>query len=273
MKKHLFPLLLIFPLGLAACEGGPGQPEAKGVTASEDSVAIVNGAHIPGALLSVYARGVPVTDDNREDIIDNVIVSHLIAEKAKTEGIDRRPEVQAELRVAEQAILGRVFAGEYLDEHPVTDEDVDERYRTMSEEGRQSFEYQVSHILVEEEETANELLTKIKEDPSQFEALAKAHSTDPGSGQQGGDLGWTRPEALVPEFSEAMVKLQSDEISEAPVKSQFGWHIIRVNDTRASKIPELDDELRERLKQAIQAERFVEYLGALREEADITINN
>jgi len=128
-------------------------------------------------------------------------------------------------------------------------------------------EYRARHILVEKEDEAKALIAELKKG-AKFEDLAKAKSKDPGSGANGGDLDWAAAASYVPEFSEAMVKLEKGQLTDAPVKSQFGWHVIRLDDVRQAELPKLE-EVKSQIVQQLQGQKLNQFQQTLREKAKI----
>ena len=236
----------------------------------EKIIAIVNGVKIPESRLQVYAQaGAPV--DDRQQLIENIIASELMAAAARKQGYDSRPQVREELIVSQQAVLGRAYAGDLLKKNPVDDARIEQRYQELSAEFAGQKEYNVAHILVPEEEQAKDLLEQIKKDKAAFAKLAEEHSQDSGSAANGGVLGWVQPQSLVPAFGDAMQALEVGGITDTPVETTYGWHIIRVDDTRASEPPPLNDELKNRISQVESAELLTKEIEKLRENAEIEI--
>lgn len=240
-------------------------------TPEDKIIVVVNGVEIPESRLALYAGGAPITDGNREEVIRNIVTGELITQAAKEAGFGDDPAVRSELILAEQSVFGRAYVTQFFQNHPISDEQVAARYETLKQELSGEKEYNVAHILVEDEKVAQDLLQQIQADGQVFEKLAGEHSIDPGSGANGGKLGWMQPQALVPEFAEAMKTLDSGELSPTPVKTQFGWHIIRVDETRDASPPELSDELRERIRQGEQSQLLNRHIEELRAKANIEI--
>ncbi|MCH9705251.1 MAG: peptidylprolyl isomerase [Proteobacteria bacterium] len=245
--------------------------DAVAADAPNDIIAVVNGVDIPASRMTFYAQGNEINDNNRSVVIDNLITSELITQAAKKSGIADTDAVRAELIIAEQTILGRAYVSQFFEKHPINEERVAELYKEMSAEFAGAQEYDAAHILVEDEATANSLLEQIKADPSQFAALAQQHSQDPGSGTNGGKLGWVAAQALVPEFGQAMTALKDGEMTQTPVKTTFGFHIIRVDGRRDLEIPAINEELRERLLQGERAELFSQHITELRDAAEVEL--
>ena len=279
MYRRLSVVACSCALLLAACGNNDKKPasdvKSESVAAVSEAVAegevvaIVNGVKIPASRLSVYFQGVPITDDNRQEIIDNMVTSELVAQAARKEGLD--VSLQQQLIVAQQAVLGRAYATQLLENNQIDDAMIQKRYDEMVTQYKDRKEYQVSHILVEEEELGKELLAKVNEDQDSFAELAKEHSIDPGTKDKGGDLGWVVTDMLVPEFATVMESLQPGEISETLVKTPYGWHVIRVDDTRPINVPELNAELRERIRREESANIVMGRLQSLREGAQVTV--
>ena len=128
-------------------------------------------------------------------------------------------------------------------------------------------EYKASHILVEKEDQAKDIIAQLNKG-AKFEDIAKKESKDPGSGAKGGDLGWANPSSYVPEFTEAMIKLEKGKTTQEPVKSQFGWHIIRLNDIRDAQLPKLDD-VKDQIRQQLEQQKLAQFQQELRSKAKV----
>jgi peptidyl-prolyl cis-trans isomerase C len=168
--------------------------------------------------------------------------------------------------LARQAILIRQLFENYRKTSPVTDADVQAEYDKFvaANSGK---EFKARHILVENEDQAKKIIADLKKG-AKFEDIAKKQSKDPGSGANGGDLDWANPSSFVPEFSEAMVKLNKGEMTQVPVKSQFGWHIIRVDDIRQAQLPKLE-EVKPQITQQLAQQKLQKYQEDLRTKAKV----
>lgn len=279
MKKVLF--VLCGAVLAAGCEPAPDDVAAKSqnpatviadaaaADAPDSVVAVVNGVEIPASRLLLYTRGQPVGDAEREAVVENAVTGELVMQAAMALGMDERPDVRDELVFARQNVLGRVYVQDLFEQNPIDDAVVEARYAELVGELQSEQQYEVAHILVEEEALALDLLRQVREDPSVFGALAGEHSKDPGSGQNEGKLGWMSPQTLVPEFAAAMQAMEAGDLSEAPVQTQFGYHIIRVDAVREAETPELTDELRQRILQQEQAQVVRANIEKLREAATV----
>lgn len=235
------------------------------------NLAVVNGKPVPSARLTALKQqlersGRPVTDDMLGQLKDEIIAREIFMQEARKRGLDATDEYKNQLELARQTILIRELFADYQKKNPVTDAEVQAEYDKFAA-ANGGKEYHARHILVETEEQAQSLIAEIKKS-GKFEELAKKHSKDPGSGANGGDLDWANAGSYVPEFSNAMVKLGKGEMADAPVKSQFGWHIIRVDDVREAQLPKLE-EVKPQIAQQLQQQKMAKFQEDLRAKARI----
>ena len=238
------------------------------------NAAVVNGKSIPKAKLDklMESSGQANNPELRERARDMLITRELINQEAMNRGIIANPAIQAQLEEARLNILVGAVFDDYVKRDGVSDAELQAAYEQVKGqfEGK---EYKVRHILVEKESDAKSILSKLKAG-EKFEELAKANSKDTGSAVNGGDLDWMNAQALVPEFSKAMVALQKGQVTDKPVKSQFGYHIIRLDDIREAKTPtiaELKPQLIEMMNQDQnwQRSKFNEMIAKLKAKAKI----
>ncbi|MCO5124007.1 MAG: peptidylprolyl isomerase [Rhizobacter sp.] len=237
--------------------------------AQAQNVAIVNGKPVPVARVNALieqatSQGQPRTPELEAQARDEVVLREMFVQQAEKQGLAATPQYKTQMELARQTILIRELFADYQKAHPVTDADVQAEYDKFKAQAS-GVEYRVSHILVEKEEDAKALIVKLKGGAS-FEVLAKENSKDPGSGEKGGDLDWANPGSFVPEFSAAMVKLKKGEMTDEPVKSQFGWHIIKVVDTREAQFPPLD-EVKPQIQQRLAQMKMVQFRDEIRAKA------
>lgn len=237
--------------------------------AAAQNVAIVNGKAVPKARMDFLLKqatqgGQPLTPALEQQARDQVVLREIFAQEAERRGLGASADFRMKMEVARQSILiGELFEA-HLRNNPVTDEAARAEYdRIKAQEG--GTEYRARHILVEKEDEAKALISQIKGGAS-FEELAKKHSKDPGSGARGGDLDFAKAESYVPEFGQAMAKLKKGEMTDAPVKSQFGWHIIRLEESREAQFPGFD-EVKEQVKRSLGQKRMQDYQESLRKAA------
>jgi len=247
---------------------------APAIAADEDAVATVNGVAIPKSqfdllLNSQISQGQQDSPAFREELREIMITREVLAQDAKRREMDQTPEFKAQMAAMEQQLLITALFNQIIKEMEPTEEALQAQYEHLKEvsEKMGDKEYEVRHILVEDEAQAKEIIAKL-DNGADFAEMAKEYSTDTGSKDNGGDLGWASPERYVKPFSDAMVKLDKGQRSATPVKSNFGYHIIEVVDIRVKPFPpyaQVKDQLR---KEMLTASRD-EMISKLREEAKI----
>ena len=228
------------------------------------NVATVNGKPIPAAKVDqvvkqVVAQG-KATDSPqlREAIKKDLIGREVLIQEADKQGVGTRPDVKNAIDNARQSIIINAMLADYIKKNPVKDADIKAEYDKYKAQMGDK-EYHARHILVATEDEAKQIIAKLK-GGAKFEDLAK-QSKDPGSAANGGDLDWASPGSFVPEFSKAMTSLQKGQITETPVKTQYGFHVIKLEDVRASKFPPLE-EVKQQVAESLQQRK----LAAFREE-------
>jgi len=268
--RILAAAVLAFPL-LALAQAAKEKPAAKPAAAREGSIATVNGVAVPRSraefmLQMQLARGAADNEQTRIQIRDELVNREVIVQEAQKSGMAKNAEVQAQLDIARQEIIVGVYLREWVRKNPITDADVQKEYdRARSQTGER--EYRARHILVETEEQANGLIAELKKG-GRFEDLARKNSKDAGSAERGGDLDWNVPSAYDKLFSDAMVKLEKGRVTEAPVRTRFGYHIIQLDDLRQLKFPALAD-IRPRIQQQLVQAKVGELIKGLRAKAKI----
>jgi peptidyl-prolyl cis-trans isomerase C len=259
MKKHLLQAVAAAAL-LGAIPAAFAQ-----------NAAIVNGKPVPKARMDVLAQqlaaaGRPVTPEMQGQLREEVVAREIFMQEAQKQGLDATDDYKNQLELARQAILIRQLFENYRKANAVSDADVQAEYdKFVAANGGK--EYKARHILVEKEDQAQKILADLKKG-QKFEDIAKKQSKDPGSGANGGDLDWAAPASFVPEFSEAMIKLKKGETTSAPVKSQFGYHVIRVDDIRQAQLPKIE-EVKPQIVQQLQQQRLQKYQEELRAKAKV----
>ena len=239
-------------------------------SAAAQNVAIVNGKAVPKSradLLIVQAtRGgqQPATPELEQRVREEVVLREIFAQEAEKRGIAAGAEYRSQMELARQTILIRELFADYQKKNPVSDAEAKVEYDKFKAQSTGT-EYRARHILVDKEDEAKSLLKQLIAG-AKFDELAKKHSTDKGSGANGGDLDFAKPDAYVPEFGQAMAKLKKGETTEAPVKSQFGWHIIRLDDTREAQLPPFD-EVKPQIQQRLSQQKLQQYQEGLRTKA------
>jgi peptidyl-prolyl cis-trans isomerase C len=258
MKKVLLTAIAAATFGIA-------------LPAAAQNVAIVNGKPVPKARVEMLQQqlakaGRPVSVQMQDQLKDEVIAREIFMQEAQKRGLDASEDYKAQLELARQTILIRELFADWQKNNPVTDAEIKGEYdKFVAANGGK--EFKARHILVEKEDEAKAIIANLKKG-QKFEDIAKKQSKDPGSGANGGDLDWATAASYVPEFAEAMVKLKKGETTQAPVKSQFGWHVIRVDDVRDAQLPKLE-EVRPQIAQQLQQQKLAQYQDSLRKGAKI----
>ncbi|MES2482808.1 MAG: peptidylprolyl isomerase [Pseudomonadota bacterium] len=258
MKKHLVAALA----AAAVCAALP---------AFAQNIAIVNGQPVPkaraDALAAQVARsGRPVTPELAGQIREEVIAREIFVQEAQRRGIDAGDEYKAQMELARQTILIRELFADVQKKEPVTDEEVKAEYDKFvaANSGK---EYRARHILVPTEAEAKAIVASLKKG-GKFDEIAKKQSKDPGSGANGGDLDWATADNYVPEFSSAMIKLTKGQLTETPVKTQFGFHVIRLDDVREAKLPPFE-QVKPQISQQLQQQKLTKFQDTLRSKAKV----
>jgi len=238
---------------------------ASGLALAQN-VAVVNGKPIPKAREDAWVKeltkqGQPDSPELRKMVKERLIQNEVLLQEATKRGIPDKPDVKFMLDVQRQNTLIQALLRDEMTKHPVTDAEVQAEYdKQKSMVGGK--EFRARHILVENEAEATAIVDQLKKG-AKFEELAKK-SKDTGSASNGGDLDWAAPDAYVKPFSDAMQKLKKGEMTEVAVKTQFGWHIILLEDTREAQFPEFADvkpQIVQRLEQ-IKLQNYQESLRA-----------
>jgi peptidyl-prolyl cis-trans isomerase C len=258
MKKALLAAATAAALGIA-------------LPAFAQNIAIVNGKPVPKSRVDMLATqiaksGRPVSPEMQGQLKDEVIAREIFLQEAQKRGLDASDDFKTQMELARQTILIRELFADQQKKNPVTDAEVKAEYdKFVAANGGK--EYKARHILVEKEDEARKVIADLKKG-QKFEDLAKKQSKDPGSGANGGDLDWATAASYVPEFAQAMTKLNKGQTSTEPVKSQFGWHVIRVDDIREAQLPKLED-VRPQIAQQLQQQKLAKFQEDLRTKAKI----
>jgi peptidyl-prolyl cis-trans isomerase C len=244
---------------------------AVALPVSAQNLAIVNGKAIPKERAEVLKQqversGRQVTADMEGQIKEEVIAREIFMQEAQKRGLESSADYKTQMELARQTILIRELFADQQKNNPVTDAEIQAEYDKFvaANSGK---EYRASHILVEKEEEAKAIIASLKKS-GKFEEIAKKQSKDPGSGAKGGDLDWANPSGYVPEFTEAMIKLEKGKFTQTPVKSQFGWHVIRLDDVREAKLPKLE-EVKPQVAQQLQQQKLAKFQEELRTKAKV----
>jgi peptidyl-prolyl cis-trans isomerase C len=268
-------LVAISTLALAACnqKTGPG----ASATPLKPPLATVNGKPIPGEALGILMQNQgnkkieDLTPEQRKQAVENLENLYVIAQEADKQNLAADPEVAARLELDHQNALANALIQKYIKGKVVGEQDLKAEYdRQIGSMPKQ--EFKASHILVKDEAQAKDVVTQLGKG-AKFDALAKKYSTDPGSNKTGGALPeWFTPDKMVKPFSEAVAKLSKGEYTKEPVQTQFGWHVIRLDDTRPVTPPPFE-AVKDRLGQFVQQRQVHDYIDSLRKTAKIEETN
>ncbi len=250
--------LLSAPMALAQ------DAKSKAAPARADAAAkgkdLYSAAYFDFMLKQRTSQGQPDSPEMRTAVRDELNTRELLVREAKKEGLDKTPAVKTEMDLTSQTVLVRAFMAEYLKAHPIPEDQMRKEYDVIKGQIGDK-EYKVRHILVDKEDEAKEIIAALQKG-EKFEKLAE-RSKDTGSKINGGDLDWNAPANFVKPFSDAMVALQKGKFTTTPVQSQFGWHVIQLDDVRDAKVPPYD-EVKPQLAQRMQGKVVETYLKDLR---------
>jgi len=239
--------------------------------ADAQNVAIVNGKAVPMARVEALSQqvarsGRQVTPEMQQQIKDEVIAREVFIQEAQKMGLDASEDFKTQMELARQTILIRELFTNYQKTHPVTDADIQAEYDKFAASNGGK-EYRARHILVEKEAEAKAIIAQLKKG-GKFDEIAKKASKDPGSGAKGGDLDWAPAGNYVAEFATDLKALTKGQTTDTPVKSQFGYHVIRLDDIRDAQLPKLDD-VKPQVAQQLQQQKLAKYQEELRNKAKV----
>jgi peptidyl-prolyl cis-trans isomerase C len=262
---HLLSIALLAAT-LAACNAGSGDGSAV--------VATVNGKPITEELLRAYVRSQTNGQDiqldaaQRQMAIKGLVDLEVLAQAARKDGMDKKPEVAAELALNEDNLLAQANVGQYMQGHQLSDAQLQAAYQEKAKSGA-TRQYKARHILVNSEDQAKDIIAQLGKGAN-FAALAKKYSLDPGSKNNGGELGdWFSGDSMVPEFSAALATLKKGEYTKQPVHTQYGWHVIQLEDEGTQTFEQMHDKLVDQ----VQRKTFGDYLEQLRNAAKVVVNS
>lgn len=258
------PLIRLFSVAVLplvlSCGAGAADPVAK-----------VNGSAIPQSRLDAMlkgatAQGQPESPELRNRVRDELITREILMQEAAKKGTEKTADVVNQLEFQRQSLIIQAFLNDYVRNNPVSDEALRKEYDS-AKAAAGAKEYKAHHILVKEEAEAKQITAQLKKGGN-FEKIAAEKSEDTGSKSRGGDLDWASPARYVKPFSDALVKLKKGQITDTPVQSPFGWHIIRLDDERATKLPPFED-VKNNIQQQLQQQVVQKLIVDLRSKAKI----
>jgi len=239
-----------------------------------DAIATVNGKQIKQSVYDVItkditASGQKIDDNTKNAIINELVSSELVYQEAQRLGLDKQPEFLVREELGRRKLLTNVFLQDYLKKNPVSDADTKAAYEQYKKAYGDK-EYNARHILVKTEAEAKDIIAQLNKG-ADFAKLAKEKSLDPGSKDKGGDLGWFSPASMVKPFSDVAANLQKGAISASPVQTQFGWHVIKLIDTRPAQ-PLAYEKVKDGLQKNLQQRQLEKMMSELRSKAKIDIS-
>lgn len=242
---------------------------ALSLPASAQNIAIVNGKAVPKARMEmligqITKNGQPRSPEMEAKVKDEIVLREIFMQEAEKRGLAKSADYSAQMELARQSILIRELFNDYAKKNPVTEAEAKAEYDKFKAQSAGT-EYRARHILVEKEDDAKALIKQLN-GGAKFEDLAAKNSKDPGSAAKGGDLDWATPDSYVKEFSEAMAKLKAGEMTQEPVKSQFGYHIIKLEETRDAQFPAFDD-VKGQIMQRMGQQKLAAFQEELRTKA------
>jgi len=272
MTKKITFLVIVSAAILAGCEqkGTSSEPAVK----KEDAIASVNGKFISKKTLEELEKDLAQRGGGqapafpKDKLVEELVQREVLVQDAIQKKLDQSPEVLAQLDAAKKAILTQASLQNYLKANPVTDAEIKKEYEKQVG-GANAQEFKANHILVKTEEEAKKLIAELDKG-AKFDKLANKHSLDAKESQNGGDLGWFSPSQMVQPFSEAVAKLEKGKYSKAPVKTQFGYHIILLQDSRKQTPPPLE-AVKEQLSPMLQRQKIQTMVENLRKQAKVEI--
>ena len=277
MQRTLRNLAVALVAGTFAFAAGAQEKPEKAskkaaAAASASGKVVVNGVTIPQSRIDAMnkeldAAGQPSGPDREKAVKEELVNREILSQAAAKRGIDKQPEVAAQMEMAKQAVLIRALFESEAKANPITDADLQKQYEQFKG-SMGSTEYKVRHILVDKEDEAKSIIDQVKKNPADFAKLAKEKSKDPGSKDNGGDLDWGPAARYVKPFADAVQSQPKGQVSAAPVKTDFGYHVIIVDDSRPLKVPEFS-ELKEQFRQRAQQAQVQKLVQDLRSKAKV----
>jgi len=269
MKRTLAAVVVLAALlpavALAQTPAAPAKakeaPAKAAAAATSSDKALYTQAQYDLLLKERLAQGQPDTPEMRNAVREELNTRELLAREARKKGMDKTSEMKTQMDLAGQTVLVRAYVADWVQKNPIPESELKSEYDKIKAQIGEK-EYKVRHILVEKEDEAKDVIAELQKG-GKFDDLAKARSKDPGSKDKGGDLDWNAPASFVKPFGDAMAKTPKGKFTPQPVQTQFGWHVIQVDDTRDAKVPSFD-EVKPQLQQRLQAQWLDKYFKDLR---------
>ncbi len=265
--RGMTPVKTIVKVGLISLSLVALGWSAAPASAEEKPVATVNGKPIPAILVDAYAKRRPgnPAEVKRDELVNELVAQELLVQDAVHRGIDKDPELQAEVEVLRRGLLAGRAVKAYLAEHPISDEAMQAEYKVLAPR-LATTEFKARHILLKSEDEAKAVIAELKKG-ADFAELAKTKSIGPSS-KSGGDLGWFSADQMVKPFSDAVAGMEKGKYSAEPVQTQFGWHVILLEDTRSTPAPTFD-AVKDQLHTYMEQKATQAYLKDLESKAKV----
>ncbi|MGB8516649.1 MAG: peptidylprolyl isomerase [Gallionella sp.] len=259
-------------LTLSACHKNSNNVASSAKTG--EIAATVNGTPISKdsvdqVVMQQSTMGQADTPETRKAIINKLAMQMLVAQEATQKNLDKTPAIADQLKLTRQSILANAFVEDYVKNNPISDDVLKAEYDKIKPQLSGS-EYKARHILVASEAEARNIIAKLKANAAQFDKLAKELSKDSGSRAQGGELGWFDARNMVPEFAAAVAKLEKGKFTLDPVKTQFGYHVILLEESRSKEAPTLE-QIKPQLSKQVQEQNLRKLLDSMMAKAKIEI--
>jgi len=273
--KYLAAILVAGTFAATASAQGDEPKKAKkapaAAAASAPSKVVVNGVTIPQSRFDAMnreltAQGQADTPERETAVREELINREVLAQAAARRGLDKDPDIAAQMDMARQAVLVRALFEQEMKKNPITDAQLQQQYENFKA-SMGTNEYKVRHILVDKEDEAKQIIADLNKG-GDFAKLAKEHSKDPGSKDNGGDLDWGPAARYVKPFADAITSMQKGQTTATPVKTDFGYHVIRLDDIRPLQVPPFN-EMRQQFQQRAQQQAIQKLVADLRSKAKI----
>jgi peptidyl-prolyl cis-trans isomerase C len=271
MKPFKVVLLSASLASLAACHPHTNTGTGTGTTAAAN-VATVNGTAISRNMYDFYIKNAlqgkdpsTLTQQQKDEALDNLVRAELVVQQADKDGITKDPQTMDMIELSRMNAVQQSFSEHFVKENKPTDDELKKEYDAQVAQLPHT-EYHVEHILVSSGDAANAIIAQLGKG-AKFEELAKKQSSD-SSKDQGGDLGWQTPDRMVKPFSDAMVALKPGDYTHVPVQTQYGWHVIKLVETRPLTPPEFD-KVKDRVSQIVLSKKFKAYVDGLLAKSQI----
>jgi peptidyl-prolyl cis-trans isomerase C len=272
MNRTRTALAILAALAVAGvAQAQPAAPKAAAPAAAPAAPASAGKALYPQSqfdfmLKERTAQGAPDSPELRNAIREELNTRELLAREAKKANLDKNADIKQQMDLAGQTVLVRAYVTDWIKKNPVPDAELRKEYDAIKAQMGDK-EYKVKHILVEKEDEAKDVIAQLQKG-GKFDDLAKARSKDPGSKDKGGDLDWNAPGGFVKPFSDAMAATPKGKFTATPVQTQFGYHVILVEDVRDAKVPSFE-EVKPQLQQRVQAAHLDKYFKELRAKGGV----